>query len=88
MPQSFLIINKLLYNFAIIEFFTMESVGDIFSETFKIALFVKEVGRYLCFKKGRLVGMVGYSQHYDLAFNSLSFLHNLNTKINVICSIN
>lgn len=40
------------------EFFTMESVGDIFSDTFKIALYAKEVGRYLCFRKGKLVGMV------------------------------
>uniref|UniRef100_A0A1A9ZWN5 Uncharacterized protein n=1 Tax=Glossina pallidipes TaxID=7398 RepID=A0A1A9ZWN5_GLOPL len=39
------------------EFFTMESIGDIFSETFKIALFVKEVGRYLCFRRGKLVGL-------------------------------
>ena len=36
----------------------MESVGDIFSDTFKIALYAKEVGRYLCFRKGKLVGMV------------------------------
>uniref|UniRef100_A0A1A9V023 Uncharacterized protein n=1 Tax=Glossina austeni TaxID=7395 RepID=A0A1A9V023_GLOAU len=40
------------------QFFTMESIGDIFSETFKIALFVKEVGRYLCFRRGKLVGLV------------------------------
>ncbi|KAI9579016.1 hypothetical protein GQX74_005899 [Glossina fuscipes] len=39
------------------QFFTMESIGDIFSETFKIALFVKEVGRYLCFRRGKLVGL-------------------------------
>ncbi|XP_075167562.1 pyramus [Haematobia irritans] len=39
------------------QFFTMESVGDILSDTFKIALYVKEVGRYLCFRKGKLVGM-------------------------------
>lgn len=44
----------------------MESIGDIFSETFKIALFVKEVGRYLCFRRGKLVGLVSNKQIYIL----------------------
>uniref|UniRef100_A0A1I8MKB9 Uncharacterized protein n=1 Tax=Musca domestica TaxID=7370 RepID=A0A1I8MKB9_MUSDO len=39
------------------QFFTMESVTDALSDTFRIALYVKEVGRYLCFRKGKLVGM-------------------------------
>ncbi|XP_061391824.1 myotubularin-related protein DDB_G0290005 [Musca vetustissima] len=39
------------------QFFTMESVTDALSDTFRIALYVKEVGRYLCFRRGKLVGM-------------------------------
>lgn len=57
LPFFFILMFSLCF-LSLTEFFSMESVGDIFSDTFKIALYAKEVGRYLCFRRGKLVGMV------------------------------
>lgn len=42
----------------ITESFTMDSVGDVLSEDFKITIYAKDVDYYLCFAQGKLVGKV------------------------------
>lgn len=42
----------------IAESLTMNSVGDVLSEDFKITIYAKDVDYYLCFAQGKLVGKV------------------------------